>query len=543
MYNVTAQVREQHKMDSVLMYLGKHGQHVENLALLGDGPGLSSGRAALRQLPPTVKLNSLQLSNIKVQLQPGNGFDGVLGAGAADLKMLRVIRCDLFDDQNHANPDGDLALSQLPAGLEHLCLYSIWRKLPTHVLAQLQQLTYLELCGTNLQGPDTEVGSEQDEEGGEGDGEEEEEAGGEEQRAVTGEEDGKLDFNLHPLQALPHLADLRFNQAEGLAARITAADLSANRKLMRLECDRVDFEPSALSGKTQLQHLSMYKCTISGGAAGVARMMAELSHIQLTHLHLIKTMEPVEEGNPPASAYAALTASSKLQYLNIANCELPTGAWQHMYAAGRQLPQLQTLDISCVFQAASRAHAPYTGGTTLVSCCPGLTRLWLDDSSQSEVQHSTDLLTSLQKLSGLHTLSWSAHDGAAVERLPLVCQLTGLRELAVSYPGFGGQSYKEGLLLQLTQLKQLTRLCYVGPAPGLAPGGPWPADTPAELLAWLDSRINRREVTFTCEVSYLTLLGWHHTCLPVGLDITGCVCSTADLSTVQCLLLQPVCLA
>jgi hypothetical protein len=91
-------------------------------------------------------------------------------------------------------------------------------------------------------------------------------------------------------------------------------------------------------------------------------------------------------------------------------------------------------------------------------------------------------------------LSWSAHDDAAVELLPLVCQLTGLRELAVFYPLFGAQSYKEGLLLQLTQLKQLTRLCYLGPAP-------WPADTPAELLAFF--RSHQRETTFTCEVSWL----------------------------------------
>lgn len=104
----------------------------------------------------------------------------------------------------------------------------------------------------------------------------------------------------------------------------------------------------------------------------------------------MKTVQPVDEGNPPASAYAALTASSKLQYLNITNItnsRLPTGAWQHMFAAGRQLPQLRNLHIAGVVQAASGAHAPYTGGTALVRCCPGLTRLALDDSSQSELQH------------------------------------------------------------------------------------------------------------------------------------------------------------
>lgn len=128
------------------------------------------------------------------------------------------MQCNLLN-----NEKDDVVLSQLPAGLEHLCLYSVWRKLPTRVLAQLQQVTYLELCGTNLRNPDTQEGSEHGEEWGnteqegqEVDGEEGEEAEGEEQLAVTGEENGELDFNLHPLQALPHLADVRRDLQPGL---------------------------------------------------------------------------------------------------------------------------------------------------------------------------------------------------------------------------------------------------------------------------------------------------------------------------------------
>ena len=51
-----------------------------------------------------------------------------------------------------------------------------------------------------------------------------------------------------------------------------------------------------------------------------------------------------EQAWPPASAaYAGLTASSQLQELSLANCQLPPGIWQHVFPVGRQLTQLQSL--------------------------------------------------------------------------------------------------------------------------------------------------------------------------------------------------------
>jgi hypothetical protein len=39
-----------------------------------------------------------------------------------------------------------------------------------------------------------------------------------------------------------------------------------------------------------------------------------------------------EQAWPPASAaYAGLTASSQLQELSLANCQLPPGIWQHFF--------------------------------------------------------------------------------------------------------------------------------------------------------------------------------------------------------------------
>jgi hypothetical protein len=75
------------------------------------------------------------------------------------------------------------------------------------------------------------------------------------------------------------------------------------------------------------------------------------------------------------------------------------------------------------------------------------------------LHHNVELLSSLSRLSRLHTLRLFVDNADATEDLGAVCQLTGLRQLDLASPGM-----EEGLpLLQLTQLKQLTRLEYDGP--------------------------------------------------------------------------------
>jgi hypothetical protein len=71
---------------------------------------------------------------------------------------------------------------------------------------------------------------------------------------------------------------------------------------------------------------------------------------------------------------------------------------------------------------------------------------------------TAELLNALQGLSGLHTLAVSA----TAETLTAVCQLTGLRDLDVALDG----SAAEDLMLQLTQLRQLTSLRYDVPIKG-----------------------------------------------------------------------------
>jgi hypothetical protein len=444
LHNITVRVTDQQQLDGVLLYLGKHGQHVDSILL-----GVSENRDAaepslgLRELPPNLQLSSLQLLDLNLQLQPGHGFNGVLGAaaGSAALKRLTLSSSCTVCDELHLLDDAPAdalaaALLQLPAGLEHLSICSVvqygvgtpavWVPLPTFFLQQLQQLTYLELAFNELRGA----------------------------------REGQL--ALQPLQRLTRLVDLRLTPFD--PTTVLASMLSGTHNLTRLqlEGDRVGLdlrvESDVLAGKTQLQHLQLGWCTIMGGVAGAAQLLSHLQPLQqLTHVDL----EHSEwEGHPTAAAFSALTASSKLQHLNISSCTLPAGVWQHVFPAARQLPHIQSLDVSGV-RLPDRSPAPTPEGSRLVSCCRGLQSL-----KMQHLQYSAELLASLQGLSGLHTLRWDAdpYSNAVgtlstmpVEDLHMVCQLTGLQELSLA--GFENETEE---LLQLTQLRQLTWLSCKG---------------------------------------------------------------------------------
>jgi hypothetical protein len=199
----------------------------------------------------------------------------------------------------------------------------------------------------------------------------------------------------------------------------------------------------------------MKRCRISGGAAGFAQLLSQLQHLQqLTHLVLNSVYAGeylYEGGTPPAAAFAALTASSKLQFLAIGKCTLPVGVWQHVFPAGRCLPHLTSVDVWSVKEPAGEdAAAPE--GSRLVSCCPGLACLALRFG-----QCTTELLAALSRLSGLHVLHVSLADESRQDATGCICQLTNLRELSLFTCSAG---CKEGLLLRLTQLRQLTSLLY-----------------------------------------------------------------------------------
>jgi hypothetical protein len=190
----------------------------------------------------------------------------------------------------------------------------------------------------------------------------------------------------------------------------------------------------ALSDLQQLSSLTI------GGEDGtpleVESFLEQLPKLQqLQHLEL---HDVVDEASAAAS-YAALTSSSQLTALQLTDCSIPYGAARHMFAAGRQLQQLQQLEIN----ASYGNHYQYALGTErteemqshslvlgpgdlqrLISCCPRLKQLgliWADEDARA----ATDDLRLLQQLTGLTGLTvGGAHVGNQAARHVLK-RLTG----------------------------------------------------------------------------------------------------------------------
>jgi hypothetical protein len=356
------------------------------------------------------------------------------GSQLAALKRLRV-----FDGYLVGEGAADAlaaALSRLPAGLEHLCIVDLSSQVDvedrehefhTTVLQQLQQLTYLELVDMYLLGPQHNQPA------------------------------------LQPLEALTGLLNLQLVLRYEPAARARVCDsmLAGMCHLTLLHLARwsfdgpIELEPGVLANKKQLQHLYFNNCMVLGGAAGLGQLLSHMPHMQqLVHFHVVNSLFTTDRDMPSAAAYAALTASSKLQRFCLRDCQLPADVWQQMFPAGRQLPHLTFLTLArCdtwLLQAGpSLCPAAAPEGTSLSSCCPDLQ--YLDISG---LQYSNESLAPLSGLSGLHQLCVEPAGWESAEGLQAVCQLTRLRGLAFGCPS----SAVEQLQLQLTQMTRLTAL-------------------------------------------------------------------------------------
>jgi hypothetical protein len=289
---------------------------------------------------------------MRLQLQPGfGGAQGVLRAGFS-LTRLELSRCTLLDGAWRLAA----ALKQLP-DLQHLSVASVYDEIgdpsvygklrratfPTAVLSCLTKLTSLKL---------QDVGC---------------------QASVYTSSSSSSDTSaaLQPLPVLTRLVDLQLDTN----GDVTADSLSGAAQLTRLVLSLQNFEPRALAGKTQLQHLVL---TVVIGDADMAQLLSELQHLtRLTRLDLScrwynDDNEEVGATAPPA-AYASLTANSKLQHLNLVHNTLPSAAWQYMCPPGRTLPQLRYLDIRYVREADESLALPNT--SVLASCFPSLQTL------------------------------------------------------------------------------------------------------------------------------------------------------------------------
>jgi hypothetical protein len=449
--SINAVVTSQQQADGLLTYLDKLGWGFDSVSTefqddtdtpWSEDPDMTPP-SALVCLPPkdATKLHSLQLGNL--QLLVDDESQGALGTA---LKQLQLSGCQLLDGATGAALVA--ALSHLP-GLEHLSLrYIDGLTLPTAVLQQ--QLTYLELDCVDVVGPDD---------------------GYDPDNHMLGS------LALQPLQSLTRLADLRVMSVSergdlgGLKVRITPNMLSGMHYLTRLELQEVLAEPSILAGRTSLQHLSMaFDVFVSDARAEATQVLyhmqrlQQLTHLELTHSYWVRRGDLL-----PAAAYSALTASSKLQHLDISRSTWPPDAWKHVFPTGRMRPHLRSLDISWATEECSSKHAFPPDGSRLVSCCPGLQSL-----DMQGLQHNAELLAPLQGLSALTTLrltiqyaAYKVIDGPEKKTLDMLCQMTRLRELGL---GHGvSRASKEALfsrLVQLTQLTRLTRLTWMDPFGG-----------------------------------------------------------------------------
>jgi hypothetical protein len=337
------------------MYLSKHGQHVDSLDIKGPrGDWFQGMQLPLVYLPPNLRLRSLKVSFLNVQLQPGSGSQGIVQPGVR-LERLQLYGCTLLDRVE----DLAAALALLP-GLQCLSIYRTFRgeddlELLADVFPGLQHLTCLELDDGNLMGPHKGFAP---------------------SRSA-----------MQPLKSLTQLATLRLAPHQFVV--IDSSILSGLQHLTHLRlASRAFLEPVALSTITKLQHLELGNILgVAGTAsAAAAQLLSDLQHLQhLTHLDLSETscFHIPPYSNPHAAAFSAITASSKLQHLNMHRCHLPAmnhaaDVWQFLFPTDRQLPHLKILDISYVIQGligyyASFAAAP--DGTRLVKCCPGLQSL------------------------------------------------------------------------------------------------------------------------------------------------------------------------
>lgn len=126
--------------------------------------------------------------------------------------------------------------------------------------------------------------------------------------------------------------------------------LASLTSLRRLSIDYAgSLDVSLLTGLTLLRRLDVMH-TPAGSTAALSGLLAWLPRLKhLRHLGMDCRLGPLATP-APAAAYAALTANSCLEVLDLSSCTLPMGAWQQLFPddgqqgheEARRLPHLHT---------------------------------------------------------------------------------------------------------------------------------------------------------------------------------------------------------
>jgi hypothetical protein len=172
------------------------------------------------------------------------------------------------------------------------------------------------------------------------------------------------------------------------------------------------FQLEIVAHMTSLTHVSIQDAL---SAEGLTNLLDGLSHLQQLQ-RLSVDADGDRRQFPPAASYAALTASSQLTALLLTNCSMHRDAAQHMFAAGRRMPQLQQLAIApcdwTLHDFSGMLHDVRTlegyslilqrgSAARLVACCHNLRSLSLLWATPQVYAASLLPLTTLTRLTSL----------------------------------------------------------------------------------------------------------------------------------------------
>jgi len=469
-----------HAADSLQQYLTRHGDKVSNVSAQHVVFRVACYKEDLpqlrQQLPICNRLEVLSLQDCQVQLAASaTGRPGLLQA-APQLTKLHFQNCILHDTTVSLKA----VLQQLPH-LQHLAAaYSVYGPFADGVLQGLTGLTYLSLHGLT-----STCCSASD------------------RRSHCGWSATSKPIQLEHIRSMKQLRGLKLNNFDEHVSAETFSGLE-HLTLLQLTHDNRPItlyfngdqpglrlvDVSALGHLTQLQHLvlqlvipcSRFGTHVTDAATEVSMdcllaavdKLTQLTYLQLSgaasHHEVLQYSTPenlytcvggMRSKRPrtgSAPSYSALSASSRLQRLKLPWFPLPPSAWQHAFAAGRKLLQLQDLTIAGI---SSEVTSPVDDMAGLVSCCPNLQRLNLDASVYHWGLRGRQLepLKALTHLTELTVTYNVPHLRSAAIGL---AQLTGLQSLTIHTVGCPQSrmavSKTEAALLQLTQLRQLTCL-------------------------------------------------------------------------------------
>jgi len=428
-------IKTQARCDDVIEWLRRHGSGVTALKAQCTG-GL--GPFLLARLPCPLLLD---VDLFGLSLQPG------FLTACTSLTRLLLSNCGV-EDSPHAtsSADGNLLMQlSVLTSLQHLGLSSVSGgrsatkpygtviELPSSLLCRLP-LTYLQLGYLEVQS----------------------DAALQHLSALTALQ--HLDLGLwghgpQPLTAaaltgmqhLQHLTAFEFSPFSDpwvidLHSMPALTALTALRVLRLLRSTSID--PAVLAGFRQLQQLEL-TCSKTWDAEVSAALLAAVG--QQPQLTLLQLRPGYVWSTSSAAAFSALTASSHLQHLEVLWCDLPVGAWQHMFPPNRCLPELRHLCLRgdqnefCSVQQLSHGDVQ-----AMASCCPALVSLEL----------GRQLAVTAAPLGVLTALTSLWIRACFQENAPTLAQLTGLQRLLLCAHE-PGEQVTVSRLLELTVLQQL----------------------------------------------------------------------------------------